>query len=567
MNQPTSSSMPPVAVGKYVAHDGCVQLDEGNDHDLTVMMGIAYVDGFVFDPATKTTTCAIAISPCVAGAIPCMIRVPMSTLSNQKAICELLGERGIIVCHPGHASKYLIASASAVTKRAVRELVKSPRWVAEYRAFFNGKDLIASPEVDVDKYWVESSRSSPMNARGDLTKWRKKIGTHIVANPIVLVMTCVAITSIFLERLGLGSSMYNFFGQKGRGKTLGQQCAGSVFGNAVDPAQGAQVEDVPYLARFNGTLNGFEVLLGQYSPLPVLLDELTEGSASMICQATYMMASGQGKHRMTSTGQAASRERWQSNVIVTAEVSITDAVAATGKPMHGGQLDRAIDIPISEVGIFNSFGSFGSFAELTRHLKRACGEQYGTPGEAIIHYCCDNPGEVQRLLAQAQQIEEDLLPPDCGPGERRVVKRFAGAAVAGRIAVKAKVFDEDAVEAIDEAIKMVVDLWWGSRAAGLGRVRQLLEDNADSIQVGKPEPDSDAFAFVDGAITVIPVNVFTREFGNDGDAKRILDELAGLGALKTEQPGRRVHRFCNNSVRGYAIFNNRIWPELEWPAA
>lgn len=220
MNQPASTTTPPVAVGKYVAHDGCVQLDEGKDHDLTVMMGIAYVDGFVFDPAMKTTTCAIAISPCVAGAISCMIRVPMSTLSNQKAICELLGERGIIVCHPGHASKYLIISASAVAKRTVRELVKTPRWVAQYRAFFTGKQLIASPEIDVEKYWLESSRSSPMNARGDLIKWRKQIGTHIVANPIVLAMTCVAITSIFLDRLGLGSSMYNFLGKRDAARRL-----------------------------------------------------------------------------------------------------------------------------------------------------------------------------------------------------------------------------------------------------------------------------------------------------------------------------------------------------------
>jgi hypothetical protein len=33
-----------------------------------------------------------------------------------------------------------------------------------------------------------------------------------------------------------------------------------------------------------------------------------------------------------------------------------------------------------------------------------------------------------------------------------------------------------------------------------------------------------------------------------------------LGALKTEQPGRRVHRFCNNRFRGYAIVTKRIWP-------
>lgn len=563
MNKPSSSTTPISKVGKYIRQNGSVHFDEGKDQYLTVMMGDAYVDRFVFDPATNTTTCAIAITPFVAGAMPCMVRVEMATLSNPKAICEILGARGNIVCHAAHVSKYLIASAASVGKLAMRELVKNPRWVSDHRAFFTGNKLIASCKIDTDAFWVESSRASAMHSRGTLVEWREQIGALIVTNPIVLAMTCIAIASILLDRLGLSSSMFNFCGEKGVGKTLAEQCAASVFGNAVDPAQGAQVQDLAYIARFNGTLNGFETLLGRYSPLPMLLDELTEGSASIIYQACYMMASGEGKHRMTSKGEAATRERWQTNVIVSAEVSIADAIAASGKAMHGGQSDRAIDIPISGVGVFNCFGSFNSFDTTASYLKRACAEQYGTPGEAIIQYCCDNPQEVRELLAMAPEIENELLPADCGPGERRVVKRFAGAVVAGRIAVMAGVFDEDVLEKIDAAVKMVTSLWWGARADSLARVRCFLDENRDELRVGKPERDCEVVAFVDDDVTVIPVDVFNREFGGEGGAKRILDELAGLNALKREQQGRRVHRYCNNSLRGYAILTKRIWPDAD----
>jgi hypothetical protein len=562
MNKPNAQTNPQGKVGNYITQDGTVLFDDGKSQSV-VMMGRAYVDRFVFDPIMQTTTCAIVIDPYIVGATPCMIRVEMSTLSNPKALNELLGKRGIIVCHSGHASKYLIASASGVGKLPMRELVRNPRWVAQHRAFFTGQKLIAGDAINASKYWVESSRASPMRARGTLTEWREQIGALIVDNPIILTMTCIAIASIFLDRLGLSSSLYNFWGQKGTGKTVAEQCAASVFGNAVDPAQGAQVQDPAYIARFNGTLNGFEVVLGMYSPLPMMMDEMTEGSASIVYGACYMMASGEGKHRMTSSGEAAARERWQTNIVVSAEVSIVDAISLGGKAMHGGQSDRAIDIPINGVGILNSYGQFDSFNAATSHLKRACAEQYGTAGEAIIQYCCDNPEQVDELLAMTPAIEKALLPADCGAGERRVVKRFAGAVVAGRIAVMAGVFDESALEKIEEAAKMAVALWWRARTSSLALIRTFLDENTEQIELSKPKLNCEVVAFVYGDLTVIPVNVFNREFGEKGDAKPILDELAGLNALKIEQAGRRVHRFCNNSIRGYAILTKKIWPDLE----
>lgn len=558
MNKPSNTSAPST-VDKYIVQNGSVQLDQGEDRFTVVMHGEAYVERFVFEPVTNTTSCAVAITPFVEGVLPCMVRVDLGTLGTPKAISEILSARGTIVYKPKLLSDYLMASAAAVAKLPPRELIRNTRWIAGHRAFFTGRKLIASYDNNPDDFWIESSGMGAMCSRGTLDEWRAKIGVLIVENPIILAMTCIAIASIFLDRLGLSSSMFNFCGQKGLGKTLAEQCAASIFGNGVDPAQGAQVADPAFIARFNGTPNGFEALLGKQSPLPTLLDELTEGSAAIIHQACYMMASGEGKHRMKSSGEAADRERWQSNVIVSAEVTIAETIAASGRKMHGGQADRAIDIPITDVGVLNNYGEFDSFNSATSHLKRATCEQYGTPGEAIIDYCCNNPAELSQLLAMAPDIETDLLPSDCESGERRVVKRLAGAVVAGRIAVMADVFDEDALGKIDAALKMVTDLWWSTRASSLAHVRQFLNDQINELHPGRPDQDCEAVAFVDDDITVIPVDVFNRKFGDD--ATRILDELAGLNALKTEQPGRRVHRFCNNRLRGYAIVTKRIWPD------
>jgi hypothetical protein len=547
-------------VGKYICQNGSVLFDQGKDQRIPVMIGIAYIDGFVKDVATGTSSYIIAIIPSVPGMEPCLVRVNQKLLSNANELGGFLGARGIVVLKPAHASRYLTESAAEAVKYcATRELVSKPGWIAGHRAFFTGGKLIASSGIDADAFWLECSDLSVMGTSGELHTWQSKIGVHIVANPIVLAMVCISMASPFLDRLNLSSFLANFFGEKGTGKTLAEQCAASVFGNGVDPAQGAQADHPAYVSRFNGTVNGYEKYLGRYSPMPILFDELTEASGPVINALCYLIASGEGKIRMLPTGEAAPRERWQSNVITSAEVSIAGKIAASGKQMLGGQADRAIDIPITESRVLTCYGSFDSFQGIAGHLKRACGNEYGTPAEAIIQYCCDNPEVVSDLLEQAPGIVDELSPNGCGDGELRVVQRLAGAVVAGRIAVMAGVFGEDAVQKIDSAIKLVVELWWGARAEALVRIRRFLHEHLDEIVEGKPDPNCEAVAFVSDELTVIPTDVFAREFGED--ARRMLDELKGLGILKHQQDGRHMHRFCNGRFYGYAFLSNRIWTD------
>nr|WP_143028898.1 hypothetical protein [Massilia sp. PDC64] len=154
-----------------------------------------------------------------------------------------------------------------------------------------------------------------------------------------------------------------------------------------------------------------------------------------------------------------------------------------------------------------------------------------------------------------------LAPEGCGDGELRVVQRLAGAVVAGRIAVMAGVFGEDAIGKIDDAIKLVIGLWWDTRAGALARVRQFLEEHINEIEPGRPSMDSEAIAFVEEDLIVIQDSVFTRKFRND--APGMLDQLKSLGVLKQEQPGRHMHRFCNGAFRGYALFSKRIWTSAD----
>jgi hypothetical protein len=548
----------PVLPSPYYTEDNKVLRDDGKDNYTLVMHGVSYVDGCVFDPYLKTVSCVIVITPLVGP--DCVIRVDMAKLSTPKAVAHFLAERGIIVPKPDLAAAYLRDSAVKARMTAdtpQRILIKQPGWYSGHQLFYTGVKVIAAAGVDSREFWFEPVPNAPLRAKGTLTKWQTEVSTLIVENPIVLAITCIALGSLLLDRFNFSSSIYNICGLKGKGKTSGLQLAASAFGNGIDPAHGANASDPPLIARYHGTMNGYEPLLKKYSPGPTMFDEMTEANVATVAEASYMMSSGEGKQRMNSNGAAADQHRWLTSVIVSSEVSITAMMAASKKPVHGGQADRAIDIPIDEDGIIIFFGPWKTFDKATGHIKRICSEQYGTAAEAFLQYCVDYPDEVAAAVQLATRIENQLVPVGCGPGERRVVKRLAAAAAAGHLAVAAGIFDEDVRQRIDASFGRVATLWWETRAPSLACIRKAIEANIEHVVIGDPQVDSAAYAFVGKVLTIIPVSVFNNEFG--AEAKSVLGELKSLGALETEQTGRWVHRFCNNQVRGYAIFTERLW--------
>ena len=562
MNKQYDESVPGTnSLGDYVVTNNTVCLDQKGKL-VPVMRGVAHVDSIVTDPATGKVSFVLAISPFLK-VTPCMVRVASPVLHN-KSICDTLTERGIIVENPSEAMRYLKESAMQASDLPPRELVKAPCWLADHTAFFTGTKLIMADGVDDKRFWLETKASS-MRTSGEFDIWKQEVLPLIEANPVMLASCCIGLASLFLDRLGHSSSMFNFWGEKGMGKTLGAQAVASIYGNGIDPAQGARVANPPFISRFNGTLNGLEAVLSSQGPAPTLLDEVTEAHALVVSQSVYMLGGGQGKHRMTTSGAAAERGSWLTTIMLSAESSIADIAASSGKSLYGGQADRAVDIPINEVGMITAFGEHGSFNAATGHLKRICAQQYGTAGERLIEYCVNNREQIEQILAMAPDIEEQLLPENCGAGERRVVKRMAGAVVAGYIAVMADVFEEGTEDLILEAVKMVTALWWKSRASCLERIKILLENHEESICHGRPKLDRAVSAFIFDDLVVIPIEVFNREF--DDDAQHVLNELAGLGALKTEQRGRHVHRFCSNRFRGYAIRAKKIWPDATLKAA
>ena len=532
---------------------------ETKDNQLEIMTGSARIIESVRDQKTGHLSYLLQILPMIGE--PITIRMLPKEMTAAR-LTETLGNHGIIIHNANHIQKFLnkTASEGEFADKPPRILIESPGWFSGVAGFYTGKRAIMAPNLKQSDYRFEPVRNAPIYENGTLAEWQEEIGQHIERNFIVLTIACVGIASLFLKQLNLGSRMICYWGGKGTGKTLGSQCAASLFGNAIDPASGCSSDDVPFITKFSSTTNGIEVVLARYSPFPLALDEATEQSSDIFRALAYLIASGEGKHRMDSKLNAAKGNKWLLSIITTAEKPLSEMLAANGKLVLGGMSDRAVDVAIDGCGVFQNFGEFESFKSLTRHLKDVCGKFYGTPGHAILSYAVENPEEIQARLDEAEDIEERLMPDGCGDGERRVVKFFAAAVVAGNIAVDAGVFCCEPEE-IEDAFKRVTDIWWRGRGGVLHTIAQYLLDNEARVYFEEPNLKHLAAAFITDTQVVIPVHEFNKAF--DHDAKKMIDELNGLNALVREQSNRNKHRFCNNSLFAYVIPLSRLEPIIK----
>lgn len=554
MNAPT-----PVArrFGPYIVENNHVLFPVKNG-ELLISTGTAYVAEPVLCKDTGSKAFQVQVQP-VNGEAATILVWPEDM--TPKYLKKVIGRLGVIIHDDAKFAHYLSMTASFgdFMSKTPRTLIDTPGWFASGRGYYTGRNVIVAASVKTEQFRFEPVNRAPFAVRGKLPGWKKGIGRLVERNPVLLAIACIFIASPFLKEMGLASRLVNIYGGKGTGKTICAQVGATIWGNGIDPAAGMFSEDAPYLTKFSTTLNGIEAVLAKYSPFPLGLDELTEQAIQLLGELLYKIASGLGKHRLTADLQEAQMNRWLLTIVSTSERSIADAVGAGGKPLLGGQQDRAIDIPVDNIGVISDFDAFDGFPAATRYLKAACGEFYGSAGEAILQYACDNPGQISTLIGEAQAIEERLMPINCGDGERRVIKFLAGAVVAGHIAIKAGVFDCPP-ETVEAAVKTIVGEWWHERGGVLRRIAEFLHANFDDTKEGLPKKRVMAAAFFDEHRVMIPEQVFEDEFGED--CKAILAELKSINALVREQPNRNKCRFDNNSVWAYVIKLDRLEPIL-----
>lgn len=187
--------------------------------------------------------------------------------------------------------------------------------------------------------------TNPYRTAGTLADWRDNIAALCVGNSRLLFVVSLALAGPLMKMAGDDGGGFNLFGSSSTGKTTALRAAASVWGG------------VDYIQRWRATDNGMESLGPLYTDTFLALDEMAQIDPRTAGEAAYLLANGAGKNRADRNGDARRKKTWRVNFLSTAEITLAEHVASSGRRAMAGQEIRMIDIPADAgkgLGIFDT---------------------------------------------------------------------------------------------------------------------------------------------------------------------------------------------------------------------
>jgi uncharacterized protein (DUF927 family) len=307
----------------------------------------------------------------------------------------------------------------------------------------NGGRVFVLPEHTYgnmeDEEWIYSpdgERNNPFGVKGSLEEWTDAIGVQCRGNSRLLFAVSVAFGAPLLNISGLESGGFHFRGHSGDGKTTLLKVACSVAGGQ------------DYMQQWRTTDNALESLALQYCDSLLAMDELGQVEGRIAGETTYMLANGSGKARATRTGDARIRAKWRTLYLSTGEISLSQHVTESGKPIRAGQEMRCVDIPADAGmghGVWEDLHGCDHAAEFARHLNHAVRQFHGAPLRSFLEKLVNFQPEgytdaaeyINSLLREERDAFAHRFLTEAASGQvRRVMDRFVLAAVGGELATE-----------------------------------------------------------------------------------------------------------------------------------
>lgn len=306
----------------------------------------------------------------------------------------------------------------------------------EYPVFVLPNEVITLTENE--RVIFQPERHSPstdtMHAKGHVEHWKTQVAKPCCDNPILVFSLCAAFAGPLLKFAELDCMGIHLYGKTSQGKTTALQVAASVWGCGTDPAATAG----SYIQRWNSTGNALEGLAAAHNDGLLVLDEMGTCDANDFGKVVYNLAGGQGKARLTKESELQARRTWRLLYLSSGEISAQQKIEESGKPARAGQLNRLMDIPVTDQIIRNPHRQAPH--EFVDGIKHACGHSYGTAGPEFLralvrHY--SSVHELRRTIQQDVDLRADKLMPDrddLTADQKRCVRRLTLVLVAGLLA-------------------------------------------------------------------------------------------------------------------------------------
>ena len=221
------------------------------------------------------------------------------------------------------------------------ETISESGWTSDFSAFCLGAAILrpegsnASNATNVNSVPLQISSLKPF-PQGSAEFPHEMLAS---LRPSWLRLACYAsLAAPLLRKLSLQGFTLHLHGRTTTGKTTALELATACWASFAPHAS----HETPFLASWNTTGRALEELCLQHNDLPLPLDEIRTASPEVLEQATYAIANGQGRSRLTSTSSLIPVQSWRTIAISSGELCLSDIL----RTVHGGQLVRFLELPI-----------------------------------------------------------------------------------------------------------------------------------------------------------------------------------------------------------------------------
>ncbi|WP_175766777.1 DUF927 domain-containing protein [Burkholderia cenocepacia] len=388
--------------------------------------------------------------------------LPRSRLSDQRTLRAEMNDLGVVVYNWVDFQQYLEHAIPRDTHRLVRSVGWSDgAFVQQQKVYGTESELIA---LDSDAPACDALRQ-----QGELATWNSEIGHLCSENSRLMLSVCAALAGPLLHLVGMESGGIHFVGASSVGKTTALRVAASIWGR---PDQ--------IIKSWRSTSNGLEIVAAGLNDCVLLLDEMNQASPSEVGDTIYMLGNGQGKTRMTRSGDRSRFLQWRLMFMSTGEIPLQQHVESAGQRTRAGMEVRLLNIPADVgqgFGLFDTIGDFDSSRALADHLLVASSRVFGVVGDAWLEHLTRELAErghdvfCSKLKERLQKIEARLFRLNADGQVGRATRRFGLLALAGAIASEAGIVFWTA----DQSITMVercLESWIAERG-GTGAAEEM----------------------------------------------------------------------------------------------
>lgn len=184
--------------------------------------------------------------------------------------------------------------------------------------------------------------------------------------------------------------------ESGLGKTTAARVAFCIFGDSTAATT----------SGFAGTTAlALVQRLAGFKNLPLVLDEMTDGSKAKYSELLYQLANGANRDRLNSDGSTRKRLHWRSQCIITGNTNIASALTLDDSNASAQQM-RIFEISIDDFPNIKKFADPNFVAGKMKEMEKNC----GAVGDVFIQYIVNHAEEVQLRL---EEILDPTKNSDC----------------------------------------------------------------------------------------------------------------------------------------------------------